>query len=238
MTEPLDGSTKEALCRLCKGADPAGFSLAEKSAMVLAWRKHVTREVVPSWGLGISFVFFLLLVGKLGLLFSSLLCVIFYIGISVGVRLLFDKVADHYSCDELLKPTKNWALKQSLDSGVSRNEKNTDIPYGWIALGVILLLAMLTVPGKEKHEAEIRTAVSEEIARYKADSLGKVAAKWIFSAINQNLQEDPHLSYIDTMGYEYRKILIFSTVRSRAKSGQESEVISVGFFNQVYVFKD
>lgn len=135
----------------------------------------------------------------------------------------------------MLKPTRNWAIKRA---AAANKEETKSIPYFWIAVGVFLLVAVFTVPDKASHEAEVRIAVSEEIAHYQGDSLGDAAAKWIVSAVNQNLQDDPNFSYIDSLGYQYKKLLILSTVRTRPEDNEPGELVSIGFLNQVYVFSE
>ncbi len=233
MAEKIDEKTQILLNRLSNGEEVSQFSEIEKSNMVYAWRRHLLFEVLPPWVLGITLFLFLVLAGDLGFLLTIVLCAVFFFGFAFAGDWLFDRIAGRFSFDDLLKPTRNWAIKRA---AVANKEKAKSIPYFWIAVGVLSLIAIFTVPDKARHEAEIRNAVSEEISRFKTETLGDAAAKWLATAVNRNLQDDPKLSYIDTMGYQYGKLLVFSAVRTGPENGQDSEFVSIGFFNQVYVF--
>lgn len=232
MAEKIDEKSQILLNRLSNGEEVSQFSEIEKSNMVSAWKRHMLFEVLPPWMLGMTLFLYLLLPGGLGFL-TLVLCAIFFFGLAAGSPWLFDRISRRFSHDDLLKPTRNWAIKRA---AVANKEKAKSIPYFWIAVGVLSLIAIFTVPDKARHEAEIRNAVSEEISRFKTETLGDAAAKWLATAVNRNLQDDPKLSYIDTMGYQYGKLLVFSAVRTRPENGQDSEFVSIGFFNQVYVF--
>jgi hypothetical protein len=233
MAEQIDEKTQVLLTRLSNGEEASQFTEIEKSNMVYAWRRHLLFEVLPPWLMGVTLFLFLSLAGSLGFLLNLIVCALLFMGVAGASGWLYEKIATRFSYDDLLKPTKSWAIQRA---AAAKKEKTRSIPYFWIAVGVLSLIAVFTVPDKARHEAEIRNAVSEEISRFKAESLGDAAAKWLVSAIHQNLQDDPKLSYIDTMGYQYGKLLIFSSVRTRPENGQDSEFVSVGFFNQVYVF--